>query len=154
MKCYVLDKNENLNICNLNIEEVNESVKILIEEVCSRWQVRNLSQKNGGSLYADEISSDIDYQPLVKENIVVSDDKIVGYYGVHFNVKALVSFYGNEEKVFLGDYDLSDYSGGTGKIERGHVELVHRPDTDTNPYSGVSRFHSQEEYDDYIKWKD
>ena len=55
MKCYVLDDNENLNICNLSIKDVSESVEKIIEEVCSRWQVRNLLQKNGGSLYADEI---------------------------------------------------------------------------------------------------
>lgn len=153
MKCYILDNDKSLVMENLKQEEVNKETEELINNLCSKWQVRDLNQSSGGSLYADEVSSYKNYEPLKQENLVIQNGVIVGYYAVHFNITYLVKFSGNEEKVDLGDYDLSDYSG-SGKINRGHVTMVHKPDNDTNPYADQPRFHSQEEYDDYIKWKD
>ena len=154
MKCYVLEEGKSLSLTNLNKEEINLNIEKIINEVSERWQVRNLYQRSGGSLYADVVTSDTEYERLRSENLVVMNNKVVGYYADHFNVKVLVSFNGNEDKVSLGDYDLTNYSDGGNNVDRGHVDMVHRPDNDTNPYADKCRFHSQEEYEDYIKWKD
>ena len=152
MKAYILEQGKPFKIEECKINEISDDMQKEIEQVCENWQVRNLSQKSGGSLYADDVTSDTDYEPLNPEAFVITDGKIVGYYTDHFNVCGLVRFTGSA-KISVGDYDLSDYNG-SGKIDRGHVAIVTRPDTDSNPYSDVPRFHSQEEYEDYIKWKD
>ena len=156
MKCYVLKEGQKLIMDNLKKEEVSPEIEKIINDICSRWQVRNLSQKNKRSLYAytDDYESEKIYEPIDPENLVISNGKVVGYYSNHFDAQRLVGFTGDETKVRLGDYDYSDYSNGTGKVDRGHVDMVHRPDDDTNPYADQPRFHSQEEYDDYIKWRD
>ena len=156
MKCYVLKEGQKLIMDNLKKEEVSPEIEKIINDICSRWQVRNLSQKNKRSLYAytDDYESEKIYEPIDPENLVISNGKVVGYYSNHFDAQRLVDFTGDETKVRLGDYDYSDYSNGTGKVDRGHVDMVHRPDDDTNPYADQPRFHSQEEYDDYIKWRD
>ena len=123
MKCYVLKEGQKLNMDNLKKEEVSPEIEKVINDVCSRWQVRNLSQKNKRSLYAytDDYESEKIYEPIEPENLVVTNGKVVGYYSNHFEEVRLVSFTGNEQKVRLGDYDYSDYSHGTGKIDSGPV---------------------------------
>ena len=153
MKCYILESGKDFNLNACTIEEVSSDVQTEIEQACSNWQAKNISQKNGGSLYADDITSDTDYEHLNPEAFVITDGKIAGYYADHFNVCGFIRF-NESKKIYVGDYDLSDYSGGSGKIDRGFVYIVRRPDIDDNPYSDIPRFHSQEEYDDYIKWKD
>ena len=101
----------------------------------------------------DGIISTVEYDWLRPEAFVVSAGKIVGYSADHFDVNVLVKFTG-KESMRLGDYDFSDYKHGTFRVDRGHVKIVPHPDTDTNPYADEPRFHSQEEYDDYIKWRD
>ena len=157
MICYILDEGKHFNSANTKKGEVSERLEKEIEELCVNWRARNLKQHSGYSMYAyddDNYESQTLYEALNPENFVVSGESVVGYFANHFDVCTYVSFTGKEAKVKLGDYDFSDYRNGTGKVNRGHVALVPYPDTDTNPYYDEPRFHSQEEYDDYIKWRD
>ena len=153
MKCFVLNE-ENLYTLNLDTrEEISAELEAKIEELCKVWQARDLHQEGNSNYDDDGISSYKKYEALLPENFAVSDGEVVGYYADHFGEVCYVKFNGTE-KVKVGDYDHSDYSGGSGRVNRGHVSIVPRPDTDTNPYHDEPRFHSQEEYDDYIKWRD
>ena len=153
MKCYVLEKGSYFNLEKCKQEEISAELEGKINAICSAWQVRDLRQ-SGSSQYDDDgITSSKEYEPLEPTAFVITDGELVGYYANHFNVTCYVNFVGNE-KTRLGDYDYSDYTGGTHRVNRGHVAIVPRPDTDTNPYYDEPRFHSQEEYDDYIKWRD
>lgn len=154
MKCYVLKSGMALSIGECKIEEVSIEIEKGINEICEKRQVRNLKQTGNSNYDDDGIYSTQVYEPLDPERFVIEDGKVVGYYADHFDVVCLVKFTGEEEKVRLGDYDNSDYRGGSGRVDRGHVAIVKRPDGDTNPYYDEPRFHSQEEYDDYIKWRD
>ena len=146
MKCYVLEEGKN---DGAKQQEISKELEKEIVEFCQKWQARNLSQKGRD----DDYTSTTEYEPLKEENFVVSGDKLVAYYADHFDVTMRVELPIKGEKVRLGDYDFSGY-GTTWKIDRGHVAIVRRPDTDINPYYDEPRFHSQEEYDDYIKWRD
>ena len=84
---------------------------------------------------------------------IVLEGHVVGYYADHFGCMRYVPFPITEGKYRLEDYDYTDYSN-SGFVNRGHVHIVPKPDTDLNPYHDEPRFHSQEEYDDYIKWRD
>lgn len=157
MKCYILEENKGFNRTTTPKESISAELENEINVLCSKWQVRDLRQSSGGSLYGgdDNFTSHTFYEPLDPESFVISNGKIIGYFATHFDVDAhgYVLFTG-KEKVRLGSYDNSDYRNGTGKIDRGHVDIVPRPDLDTNPYYDEPGFHSQEEYDDYIKWRD
>ena len=61
-----------------------------------------------------------------------------------------------DEHLGYEEYERSDNTDyrNSGRVNRGHVAIVPKPDTDLNPYHDEPRFHSQEEYDDYIKWRD
>ncbi len=153
MKYYSLQAGKLFNLGECTVEEAKKETRKLIDDTCSRWQVRNLAQTGNSNYDDDGIDSEKIYEPLDPDEFVITDGKIVGYNANHFDVCRLVKFDGTEE-VRLGDYDFSDYSGGSGRVDRGHVKIVHRPDLDSNPYYDEPRFHSQEEYDDYIKWRD
>ena len=154
MKCYVLKSDEKFNVDTTLKEEVSNEVEIKIKNICSKYQARNLSQ-TGSSRYDDDgIYSTTIYEPLVEENFVVCDKVVIGYYADHFYVLWYVENIGVDEKIRLGDYDFSDYRNWSCLVDRGHVSIVTCPDTDINPYADEPRFHSQEEYDDYIKWRD
>jgi len=151
MLCYVLEKDHAFNIKKTKKQEISSQLEKEIEELCIKWQVRALHQS--GYEYTEEgIVTNKLYESLNPECFVVSGEKIVGYYANHFDTSGFVRFTG-EAKTRIGDYDFTDYSNG-GKANRGFVEIVPNPDIDSNPYSDLPRFHSQEEYDDYIKWKD
>lgn len=153
MKCYVLEEGKLFNLGNCKVEEISAELAKQIDEICIKWKVRNLKQE-GSSRYDDDgIISTVEYDWLRPEAFVVSGGEIVGYSADHFDVNVLVKFTG-KESMRLGDYDFSDYKHGTFRVDRGHVKIVPHPDTDTNPYADEPRFHSQEEYDDYIKWRD
>ena len=153
MKCYASSDNGVINRIPGTRVEISEVLALKISEICKAWQVRDLHQEGNSNYDDDGIYSNTKYEPLDPESFVVSNGEVVGYYANHFDTEGYVKFSG-KEKVKIGDYDFSDYSGGSGRVNRGHVSIVPRPDTDTNPYSDEPRFHSQEEYDDYIKWRD
>ena len=116
--------------------------------------MKNLSQ-TGSSRYDDDgIYFKTIYEHLIEENFVVCNGVVIGYYADHFHVLCYVENIGVDEKIRLGDYDFSDYRNWSCLVDRGHVSIVTCPDTDINPYADEPRFHSQEEYDDYIKWRD
>ena len=147
MKCYVRET-ENATAGAVR-QEIDSALEAEIRELCSKWQVRNLKQTG----YSEDYDSEKVYEALKEENFVVSGGKVVGYSADHFDCCMYVPFPIKDNKFRLGDYDFSDYRN-TWKVNRGHVDIVPRPDTDTNPYYDQPRFHSQEEYDDYIKWRD
>ena len=149
MKCYVLTLGEYFR-ANGKKAEISATLEAEIHTLCQSWQARDLHQEGPNS---DDYESEKRYEALVEENFVVLDGKVVGYYADHFDCTAYVLFPITGEKRSLGDYDFSEYSN-SGRVNRGHVAIVPRPDTDTNPYYDEPRFHSQEEYDDYIKWRD
>ena len=151
MKCYILEKNEIFKSNETPKKEVSKEIETKIYEIYNSYQARDLHQENSG-IYGD-VESFTNYEALNQENFVVIDDVVVAYYFDHFHQQQYIVLQ-NQDKVEVGDYDYSDYKGGSGKVNRGHVALVRKPDIDTNPYHDVPRFHSQEEYDDYIKWKD
>ena len=69
MKCYVLKEGQKLIMDNLKKEEVSPEIEKIINDICSRWQVRNLSQKNKPSLYAytDEYESEKNMNHLIQK---------------------------------------------------------------------------------------
>ena len=153
MKCYKLEEGHAFNFDTCKVAEVSNEISKQIDEICTKWKVRNLKQE-GSSRYDDDgIYSSTEYEWLKPEAFVIFCGELYGYAADHFNVKVFVKFTGKEE-IRLGDYDFSDYRNGTCRVDRGHVKIVHHPDGDTNPYADEPRFHSQEEYDDYIKWRD
>ena len=153
MKCFVLN-DKNLYSFNPECREsVSSALEERIHELAAGWQARDLHQE-GSSTYGDDgIYSSTRYEKLIPENFAVADGEVVGYYSRHFGEECYVKFNGTE-KVRVTDYDNSDYHGITNRVDRGHITIVPCPDTDTNPYADESRFHSQAEYDDYIKWRD
>ena len=154
MKCYILEENQFFNIKKKKREENNCEMEKVINELCEKWQVRNLSQ-TGSSLYDDDgIESKKLYECLEPENFVILNNEVIGYYSDHFGEVGYLPFIIKDNKIRIGSYDYSDYRNGTGKVDRGFIDIVPRPDLDTNPYYDQPRFHSQEEYDDYIKWRD
>ena len=149
MKCYLLKEGERFAADMLKVEIPSELEREILA-LCSQWQARDLHQEGPNS---DDYESRTLYESLDAENFVVSMGKVVGYYAVHFDCVAYVPFPITGGKYRLGDYDFTSYSN-SGRINRGHVNIVPKPDADTNPYYDEPRFHSQEEYDDYIKWRD
>ena len=150
MKCYVLKKGQVFNKDTTQKAEVSPAVEEKILSYYKSWQARDLHQEGPNS---DDYESESLYEALDCENFVVSAGRVVGYYAVHFDCAAYVPFPITGGKYSLGDYDYTDYRN-SGRVNRGHVNIVPKPDTDTNPYHDEARFHSQEEYDDYIKWRD
>lgn len=149
MKCYVLSQGEIFR-AGAKKAEVSSALEAEIREICVHWQARDLHQEGRSD---DDYESTTRYEPLNEENFVVIDGKLVGYSAHHFDCSDYVILPIRDGKYRLGDYDFTNYSN-SGRINRGHVAIVPRPDTDTNPYYDEPRFHSQEEYDDYIKWRD
>ena len=149
MKCYDLAQDANFNSDTTPRSEISAELESSVISICQSWQARNLCQKG----YSEDFDSDTVYEPLTEENFVISGGEVVGYYADHFNCSLYISIPIEGEKVSLGSYDFSDYHN-TWRVDRGFVAIVPRPDTDTNPYYDEPRFHSQEEYNDYIKWRD
>lgn len=149
MKCYVLKQGQKF-ANNMTKTEISAELEREILTLCSVWQARALHQEGPNS---DDYEGRTLYDLLDAENFVVSAGQVVGYYAVHFDCSAYVPFPIANGKYRLGDYDHTDYRN-VGRVNRGHVDIVPKPDTDLNPYHDEPRFHSQEEYDDYIKWRD
>lgn len=150
MKCYVWEKGKAFSADTTAKAEVSEAIEEEILAYCRNWQAKDLHQEGPNP---DDYEGSTSYDSLDAENFVVSDGSVVGYYAVHFDCAKYVPFPITGGKYRLGDYDYTDYSN-SGRVNRGHVNIVPKPDTDTNPYYDEPRFHSQEEYDDYIKWRD
>ena len=150
MKCYVLEKGQGFHADTTPKAEVSAAVEEEIFAYCRSWQAKDLHQEGPNS---DDYEGSTSYDTLDAENFVISEGHVVGYYAVHFDCVKYVPFPITGAKYRLGDYDYTDYSN-SGRVNRGHVNIVPKPDTDTNPYYDEPRFHSQEEYDDYIKWRD
>ena len=149
MKCYVLKQGQTFS-ADMAKAKVSSKLEQEILKYCSSWQARDLHQEGPNS---DDYDGSTRYDALDAENFVVSEGVVVGYYAVHFGYDVYVPCPIAEGKYRLGDYDYTDYSN-SGRVNRGHVSIVTKPDTDLNPYHDEARFHSQEEYDDYIKWRD
>ncbi len=149
MKCYVLEEGQGFNKDTAKAE-ISTELEREILNLCSVWQVRDLHQEGQNS---DDYDGHTRYEALDAESFVVSSGRVVGYYADHFDCTAYVPFPITAKKYSLGDYDFTNYSN-SGRVNRGHVAIVPKPDTDLNPYHDEPRFHSQEEYDDYIKWRD
>ena len=149
MKCYVLAKGKKF-AADMKKTEISATLEREILDLTLVWQARDLHQEGPNP---DDYEGSTEYDLLDAENFVVSMGQVVGYYAVHFGETAYVPFPITAGKYRVGDYDYTDYSN-SGRVNRGHVDIVPRPDTDTNPYADEPRFHSQEEYDDYIKWRD
>lgn len=149
MKCYVLEQGQRFSAVTAKME-ISAELEREILALTLAWQARDLHQEGPNP---DDYEGHKSYDLLDAENFVVSEERVVGYYAVHFDHSAYVPFPITGGKYRLGDYDYTDYRN-SGRVNRGHVDIVPRPDTDTNPYSDQPRFHSQEEYDDYIKWRD
>lgn len=149
MKCYVLEQGQKFD-ADMEKKEISAELEREILSLCLVWQARDLHQEGPNP---DDYEGEKRYDLLDAENFVVSTGRVVGYYAVHFDCAAYVPFPITGEKYRLSDYDYTDYRN-CGRVNRGHVNIVPRPDTDTNPYYDEPRFHSQEEYDDYIKWRD
>ena len=149
MKCYVLEQGQTFS-ADMAKTEIPAEQERKILALCSVWQARDLHQEGSNP---DDYDGKTLYDSLDAENFVVSMGRVVGYYAVHFDHACYVPFPITNGKYSLGDYDYTDYRN-SGRVNRGHVSIVPKPDTDLNPYHDESRFHSQEEYDDYIKWRD
>lgn len=149
MKCYVLEQEQTF-AADMAKAEISAELEQQILALCSVWQARDLHQEGPNP---DDYEGRTLYDPLDAENFVVSMERVVGYYAVHFDCALYVPFPIVNGKYSLGDYDYTNYSN-SGRVNRGHVSIVPKPDTDLNPYHDEPRFHSQEEYDDYIKWRD
>ena len=149
MKCYILKQGQTFS-ADMKKSEISEEPEKRILALCLAWQARDLHQEGPNP---DDYSGSTQYDSLDAENFVVSMGQVVGYYANHFDLTAYVPFPITEGKYRIGDYDYTDYSN-SGRVNRGHVDIVPKPDTDLNPYHDEPRFHSQEEYDDYIKWRD
>lgn len=115
--------------------------------------MRDLHQVGVNRPYDDAIKSEKLYEDFKPESFVVLNGGIVGYHYQSEKDDVYVVFNGSR-KVHISSYDFSDYKGDTDKVDRGHLEIVEKPDCDSNPYSDNTTFHSQAEYDDYIKWRD
>ena len=150
MKCYVLEKGQTFRADTTPKAEIPVALEQEILKLCSAWQARDLHQEGPNS---DDYEGHTVYESLDAERFVVSDGYVLGYYAVHFGCNKYVPFPITAGKYRLGDYDYTDYRN-SGRVNRGHVNIVPKPDTDLNPYHDEPRFHSQEEYDDYIKWRD
>ena len=131
------------------VSEMTEEERKRVREVERK---RRAAKKAGSKLLAKTAEKKAP-APKKCDKKVVLDGKIIGYYADHFDCAGYVLFPIAGGKYRLGDYDFTNYSN-SGRVNRGHVDIVPRPDTDTNPYHDEPRFHSQEEYDDYIKWRD
>lgn len=153
MQGYFLESGSPLAISALKKVELPVNLAVKVEEICYAWQARDLRQEGNSNYGDDGITSSKVYEELDCDEFVFRDEEVVGYYADHFGEKWLTGFTG-KEKLKLGDYDDSDYHSGSGRVKRGHVSIVPKPDLDTNPYHDEPRFHSQAEYDDYIKWMD
>lgn len=149
MKCYVLAEGQKF-ASDMAKAEISPELEREILDLTLVWQARDLHQEGPNS---DDYEGTTSYDLLDAENFVVSMGRVVGYYAVHFDCEGYVPFPITGGKYRLGDYDYTDYRN-CGRVNRGHVNIVPRPDTDLNPYADEPRFHSQEEYDDYIKWRD
>ena len=149
MKCYVLESGQEF-VSNMAKKEISKELEREILSLCLVWQARDLHQEGPNP---DDYEGKTLYDALDAENFVVSEGHVVGYYADHFGCMRYVPFPITEGKYRLEDYDYTDYSN-SGFVNRGHVHIVPKPDTDLNPYHDEPRFHSQEEYDDYIKWRD
>ena len=149
MKCYVLDQGQKFS-SDMARSEISEQQEQQILALCAVWQARDLHQEGPNS---DDYEGCTLYESLDAENFVISNGGVVGYYAVHFDLTGYVPFPITGGKYNIGDYDYTDYRN-IGRVNRGHVAIVPKPDTDLNPYHDEPRFHSQEEYDDYIKWRD
>ena len=149
MKCYVLEQGQTFD-SNMPKAEISAELEQRVLSLCQGWQARDLHQEGPNS---DDYNGSTLYDALDAENFVVSMGRVVGYYAVHFSCEKYVPFPIAGGKYSLGDYDFTDYSN-CGRVNRGHVSIVTKPDVDNNPYYDEPRFHSQEEYDDYIKWRD
>ncbi len=149
MKCYVL-KQEQTFAANIAKTEISAELEQEILALCLVWQARDLHQEGPNT---DDYEGYTKYEALDAENFVVSMGHVVGYYADHFDCVAYVPFPIKAGKYRLGDYDFSDYRN-SGRVNRGFVSIVPKPDTDSNPYYDEPTFHSQEEYDDHIKWRD
>ncbi len=150
MKCYILEKGQAFHADTTSKAEVSAELEREILKLCSVWQARDLHQEGRNS---DDYDAHTLYESLDAESFVVSEGCVVGYYAVHFDCARYVPFPITGGKYRLGEYDYTNYSD-SGRVNRGFVNIVPKPDTDTNPYYDEPRFHSQEEYDDYIKWRD
>ncbi len=115
--------------------------------------MRDLHQVGVNRPYDNAIKSEKLYEDLKPECFVVLGNAVVGYHYESEKADEYTVFNGTA-KAHICSYDFSDYNGGTAKVDRGHLEIVEKPDCDTNPYYDNSEFHSQAEYDDYIKWRD
>ncbi len=149
MKCYVLDQEQNF-FADMPKSDISEELEREILSLCLVWQARDLHQEGSSP---DDYEGETLYDALNAESFAVCDGRVVGYYADHFDCAAYVPFPIKGKKHSIGDYDFTDYSN-SGRVNRGHVAIVPKPDTDLNPYHDEPRFHSQEEYDDYIKWRD
>ena len=149
MKCYILAQDQGFST-DLEKQEISATLEREILDLTLAWQARDLHQEGPNS---DDYEGSTNYEILDAENFVVREGKVVGYYANHFDCTAYVPFPITGGKFRVGDYDFTNYSN-CGRVNRGHVDIVPKPDTDTNPYADEPRFHSQEEYDDYIKWRD
>ena len=153
MKCYVLKDGEYFNE-SAEKQEISSELEQKIYQIIVKRRARNLAQTGNNKYGDDGIYSRTEYDYLDAENFVIKDGKIFAYYAVHFDEAEYVLFDENRDKIKVCSFDYSDYSNGTGNVNRGFIDIVKYPDTDTNPYYDQPRFHSQEEYDDYIKWRD
>ena len=149
MKCYVLEQGQSF-AGDMEKSEISAELEQEILALCLVWQARDLHQEGRNP---DDYESEKLYEALDAENFFVSMGRVVVYFANHFRSAMYVPFPIEDGKFSLGDYDYSDYRNN-GPIDRGHVAIVPKPDTDTNPYHDEARFHSQEEYEDYIKWRD
>ena len=147
MKCYVLEDGAWFVADKTAKAEVSAEVEKEILALCGSWQARDLHQEGRDT---DNYESSKRYEALDAESFVVRDGCVLGYYATHFTCASYVPF-PIKEKYHVEDYDNTDYSN-SGRVDRGHVCIVPKPDTDGNPYSDETRFHSQAEYDDHIKW--
>ena len=98
MKCYVRETKNGAEGVALR-QEIDSNLEAEIREICSKWQVRNLSQTG----YSDDYDSKKIYEPLNEENFVVSDGKVVGYSADHFDCCMFVPFPIKDNKFRLGD---------------------------------------------------
>ena len=130
MKCYVLKKGETFSAANTPKEEISPAAEEEVLALLRTWQARDLHQEGPNS---DDYEGRTLYEPLDGENFAVSEGRVVGYYAVHFDCEKYVPFPITGGKYQLGDYDNTDYRN-SGRVDRGHVAIVPKPDTDLNPY--------------------
>ena len=82
MKCYILEENQFFNVQKTKREEISCEMEKVINELCEKWQVRNLSQ-TGSSLYDDDgIESKKLYECLEPENFVILNTHLEGPFSI------------------------------------------------------------------------